>query len=188
MTISWTFFLNRLDFGLKRVELCEGPSHADQINRLFSSRDFCLDNGSFSSPLLLSFKLQYPGPNRPTNVAVPNECEQYCEGRVYHGRTRCSARILRIGITRRNPASFNKAGPSRQISACCEEDHGLSIDKRAPTLKSLMRQFLTRKTVCKPAVRNVEVNKFQKRCPVRKPVQDRIPASTGAPDRIARGL
>ena len=73
-----------------------------------------------------------------------------------------------IGITRRNPASFNKAGPSRQISACCEEDHGLSIDKRAPTLKSLMRQFLTRKTVCKPAVRNVEVNKFQKRCPMRK--------------------
>src|SRR5580700_10169362 len=92
-----------------------------------------------------------------------------------------------IGITRRNPASFNKAGPSRQISACCEEDHSLSIDKRAPTLKSLMRQFLTRKTVCKPAVRNVELNKFQKRCPMRKPVQDRIPASTGAPDRIARG-
>jgi hypothetical protein len=146
-----------------------------------------LDNGSFSSPLLLSFKLQYPGPNRPTNVAAPNECEQYCEGRVYHGHTRSSARILRIGITRRNPASFNKAGPSRQISACCEEDHGLSIDKRAPTLKSLMRQFLTRKTVCKPTVRNVEVNKFQKRCPMRKPVQDRIPASTGAPDRIARG-
>jgi hypothetical protein len=33
----------------------------------------------------------------------------------------------------------------------------------------------------------VELNKFQKRCPMRKPVQDRIPASTGAPDRIARG-
>ena len=115
MTVSWTRFLNRLDFGLKRVELCEGPSHADQINRLLSSRNFGLDNGSFSSPLLLSFKLQYPGPNRPAIVAAPNEREQYCEGRVYHGRTRYSARLLTIGITQRSPASFNKTGPPEAI-------------------------------------------------------------------------
>ena len=76
MTIAWTSFLNRLDFGLKRVEPCEGPSHADQINRLLSPRNFGLDDGSLSSPLLLS--IRYPGLNRPANVAAPNKCKEYC--------------------------------------------------------------------------------------------------------------
>ena len=39
----------------------------------FARAYFGLDSGSFGSPLLLSFKLQYPGPNRPANVAAPNE-------------------------------------------------------------------------------------------------------------------
>ena len=50
----------------------------------------------------------------------------------------------------------------RQISACCEEDYALSMDKRAVTLKLLARQFLTQKSVYKPAVRDGEVNKILK--------------------------
>jgi hypothetical protein len=91
MTGGLVYFLNCLDFGLKRVESCEGPSHADQINRLLCSGNFGSDGGSFSSPPLLSFKPEYPGPNHAAGVAAPNECQQYCEGTVCHGCTRCNA-------------------------------------------------------------------------------------------------
>jgi hypothetical protein len=69
-------FLNRLDLGLERVKPCDRARDANQIVCLFGSLNFSFDGRSFSRPSPHSFKLQDPGPNRPTDVGAAAECKQ----------------------------------------------------------------------------------------------------------------
>ena len=115
MTVGWTCFLNRLDFGLKRVELCEGPSHADQINRLLSPRNFGLDNGSLSSPLLLSLSGIEARTAPPMSLRLTSANGILREKSVSWLHPLHRERLLTIAITRRIPASFNKAEPPEAI-------------------------------------------------------------------------
>jgi hypothetical protein len=110
MTGGWVGSLNRLDFGLKRVEPCDGPSHADQINRLLCSRNFGLDGSSFGSHRFFRSSLNIQGRIAPPTslrlTSASNIAREECVMVVPPQRT-C---LLTIHITRWNPAGFNQAG------------------------------------------------------------------------------